>query len=301
MYDRPQYGRSGDQAEFPRVPAPEGVSAEIIAVLACAASLLGTRSRAAAGEGTADEGALLMDRRRVLLVVAAIIAALGTLLVFLYVRGADDRANEKYHAVDVLKAVKQIEPGETVAAAQAAGKIEKAAVGEGEKLPDALVDLAPLSGQLARTTIYPGEQIVASKFGTTPAASNALTVPDGKIAVSINLTDTARVAGFVNPGDKVAIFLNASGGAGSFTRLLLSEVEVIAVGTTTVVSTTTTDASGAQTTEQLPRTLFTLGVTQPEAQKILFAAGNGELAFAKLGKGAKLIPDPGANTDNLFK
>ena len=47
-----------------------------------------------------------MDRRRVLLVVAAIIAALGTLLVFLYVRGADDRANQKYHAVQVLKAVK---------------------------------------------------------------------------------------------------------------------------------------------------------------------------------------------------
>jgi pilus assembly protein CpaB len=243
-----------------------------------------------------------MDRRRVLLVVAAIIAALGTLLVFLYVRGADDRADERYHAVQVLKAVKQIEPGETVAAAQAAGKVQKATVTDGDKLPDALTDLSAISGQLARTTIYPGEQIVASKFGTTPTATNALSVPDGKIAVSINLTDTARVAGFVNPGDKVAIFMNGSGGnLGSFTRLLLPEVEVIAVGTTTIVSTTTTDASGAQTTEQLPRTLFTLGVSQPEAQKILFAAGNGELAFAKIGKDAKLTPDPGANADNLFK
>ena len=244
-----------------------------------------------------------MDRRRVLLVVAAIIAALGTLLVFLYVRGADDRADERYHAVQVLKAVKQIEPGETVDAAQAAGKIQKATVGDGDKLPDALTDLAALSGQIARTTIYPGEQIVASKFGTTPAVSNALTVPDEKIAVSINLTDTARVAGFVNPGDKVAIFLNSTGGGGlgSFSRLLLPDVEVIAVGTTTIVSTTTTDATGAQTTEQLPRTLFTLGVSQAEAQKILFAAGNGELAFAKLGKNAKLVPDPGANADNLFK
>jgi len=244
-----------------------------------------------------------MDRRRVLLVVAAIIAALGTLLVFLYVRGADDRANQKFHAVQVLKAVKQIDPGETVAAAQAAGKIQKADVSDGDKLPDALTDVSAISNQLAKTTIYPGEQIVASKFGTTPVATNALDVPDGKIAVSINLTDTARVAGFVNPGDKVAIFLNSTGGAGlgAFTRLLLTDVEVIAVGTTTVVSTTTTDATGAQTTEQLPRTLFTLGVTQPEAEKILFAAGNGELAFAKLGKNSKLVPDPGANADNLFK
>jgi pilus assembly protein CpaB len=42
-------------------------------------------------------------------------------------------------------------------------------------------------------------------------------------------------------------------------------------------------------------------VSQPEAQKILFASGNGELAFAKIGKDAKLTPDPGANADNLFK
>lgn len=244
-----------------------------------------------------------MDRRRVLLVVAAIIAALGTLLVFLYVRGADDRANEKFHAVKVLKAVKQIDVGETVAAAQAAGKIEESSVGEGERLPDALDSLAAISGQIAQTNIYVGEQIVASKFGLSPAVSNALTVPDGKIAVSINLTDTARVAGFVNPGDSVAIFMNSAGGAGlgSFTRLLLGDIEVIAVGTTTVVATTTTDATGAQTTEQLPRTLFTLGVTQAQAQKIMFASGNGELAFAKLGKDAKLTPDAGANADNLFK
>jgi pilus assembly protein CpaB len=244
-----------------------------------------------------------MDRRRVLLVVAAIIAALGTLLVVLYVRGADQRADEKYHAVKVLKAVKQIEAGETVAAAQAAGKVEESTVGEGGRLPDALSSLATIDGQIAQTTIFPGEQIVASKFGTAPASTNALTVPDGKIAVSINLTDTARVAGFVNPGDTIAIFMNSSGGAGlgSFTRLLLPDVEVIAVGTTTVVSTTTTDSTGAQTTEQLPRTLFTLGVTQAQAQKIMFAVGNGELAFAKLGKDAKLVPDDGANADNLFR
>lgn len=244
-----------------------------------------------------------MDRRRVLLVVAAIIAALGTLLVFLYVRGADDRADQKYHAVKVLKAVKQINIGETVAAAQAAGKIEESSVGEGERLPDALTSLSSIEGQLAQTNIYVGEQIVAGKFGTAPASSNALTIPKGLIAVSINLTDTARVAGFVNPGDKVAIFMNSTGGAGlgAFSRLLLSDVQVIAVGTTTVVSTTKTDATGAQTTEQLPRTLFTLAVTQAQAQKILFASGNGELAFGLLTGDSKVVPDTGANADNLFK
>ena len=52
-----------------------------------------------------------MDRRKVLLVVAAVIAALGTLLVFLYVRGADTRADQRYDAVQVLRVVKQIDRG----------------------------------------------------------------------------------------------------------------------------------------------------------------------------------------------
>jgi len=244
-----------------------------------------------------------MDRRRVLLVVAATIAALGTLLVFLYVRGADQRANDKFEAVKVLKVVKQIEPGEKVADAQAAGKFEESSVDQGSRLPDALDSLSAIDGQIAKTTISPGEQVVASKFGTTAASASALTIPKGMIAMSINLTDTARVAGFVNPGDKVAIFMNSTGGAGlgSFTRLLLTDIEVIGVGTTTVVSTTTTDSTGAQTTEQLPRTLFTLGVTQAQAEKLMFATGNGELAFGLLNEGSKIAPDAGVNADNLFK
>jgi pilus assembly protein CpaB len=245
-----------------------------------------------------------MNRRSVLLVVAAIIAALGTLLVFLYVRSADDRADDKFQAVTVLKAVKQIEPGEKVADAQAAGKIEEDSVGQDERLPDALTSLVPLEGQIAKMTIYPGEQIVSSKFGTTAVASNALTIPKGMIAVSINLTDTGRVANFVNPGAKVAIFMNGSGGGaglGSFSRLLLTDIQVIGVGATTTVSTTTTDATGAQTVEQLPRTLFTLAVTQPQAEKILFATKNGELAFGLLNDDSKIAPSNGTNADNLFK
>ena len=68
-----------------------------------------------------------------------------------------------------------------------------------------------------------------------------------------------------------------------------------------MVSTTTTDPTGAQTTEQLPRTLFTLGVTQAQAQKILFASANGELAFGLMNQDSKVVPDAGANADNLFK
>jgi pilus assembly protein CpaB len=242
-----------------------------------------------------------MDRRRVLLVVAAVIAALGTALVFLYVRGADNRADARYHAVKVLRAVKQIDPGETVAAAQSAGKIELGTVTEGQRLPDALTDLNGINTQVALTTIYPGEQIISSKFGAT-ASGTSLTIPKGKMAVSVNLTDPARVAGFVNPGDDVAVFMQGSGvgNAGPFARLLLPKVEVIGVGTTTVVSTTTTDSTGAKTTEQLPRTLLTLALNQKDAERVLFASSNGELALGLLNDESAVAPDRGVSGQNLF-
>lgn len=246
-----------------------------------------------------------MDRRRVLLIVAAVIAALGTLLVFVYVRGADNRAADRYKAVKVLVAVKQIAAGETVAAAQSAGKIQMGTVGQGQVLPGALTDLSSISNDVALTTIYPGEEILSTKFGATAANTSALTIPAGKMAVSVNLTDPARVAGFVNPGDTVAIFMQGSGGAGAasgpFARLLLPKVEVIGVGTTTVVSTTTTDSTGQQTTEQLPRTLLTLALSQADAEKVLYASSNGELALGLLNDKSQVSSDQGVSAANLFR
>ena len=55
-----------------------------------------------------------MNRRSVLLLLATVVALVGALLVFLYVRSADSRAQAQYDTVKVLKVVQQIEPGETI-------------------------------------------------------------------------------------------------------------------------------------------------------------------------------------------
>jgi pilus assembly protein CpaB len=153
-------------------------------------------------------------------------------------------------------------------------------------------------------TIYPGEQIITAKWGQSAAVQSTLQIPDTNMAVSVNLTDPARVAGFVNPGSEVAIFLTGSDqvSGASYAQLLLERVTVLGVGSTTPVSTTTTDESGASTTEQLPRTLLTLSVNQLQAEKVLYAAGNGELSFGLLTDASEVTPDAGPMTfENLFK
>jgi pilus assembly protein CpaB len=252
-----------------------------------------------------------MDRRRILLVAAVLVAALGGLLVFLYVQGADSRAEDRFDTVEVLKATAIIEPGETIEDAQAAGKLTLAGVGQDQLLNGYQTDTAAIAGTQAMQTIYPGEQIVADKFGAGgAAATSALQIPDDKIAISVNLTDPSRVAGFVNPGSEVAIFVSgtlegttADGAAASqnITRLLLPRVTVIGVGNTTPISTTTTDETGASTTEQLPRTLLTLSLSQRDAEKVLYAAGNGELAFGLLTEESAVSPGPAMTVNELFK
>lgn len=249
-----------------------------------------------------------MDRRRLLVVAAAIVAALGIVLVLVYARGADSRAQDKYDTVQVLTATAQINPGESIDLASCGGKLALTPVTRSALLPGYQTATTALAGQVALTTIYPGEQIITGKFGTTAVPVSALPIPDGKTAITVSLSDPARVAGFVNPGSQVAIFLSGAAGGQPFTRLLLPKVAVIGVGATSnaaVAGGAGATAGGvgggaAVNTEQLPSTLLTLAVTQQDAQKVLFAQGNGQLAFSLLTESSKIAPAPATTLSNLF-
>jgi pilus assembly protein CpaB len=243
-----------------------------------------------------------MDRRRILLVVAVLVAALGAAMVFLYTKGADNRAQQKFETVEVLRATGVINPGEKIEDALAAQKIAPQPVAADSVLDGAQTTTDALTGTVALTTIYPGEQIIAAKFGTSTAVQSSLQIPDTNMAIAVNLTDPGRVAGFVDPGSQVAIFLNGSDDAGKpYTRILEDRVTVLGVGSTTPVSTTTTDTTGASTTEQLPRTLITLSVDEDQALKIKFAETNGELAFALLTDKSTVNGGPGVTAASLFQ
>ena len=245
-----------------------------------------------------------MDRRRILLVVAVLVAALGSALVFLYTKGADTRAEEKFDTVEVLEATAVIAPGETFEDAQAAGKLALQAVAKDALLDGYQTTSDSLSGTVSLGTIYPGEQIISAKWGQSAAVASALQIPDENMAASVNLTDPARVAGFVNPGSQVAVFwtgVDQRHRPRRSPRFCSTRVTVLGVGSTTPVSTTTTDESGASTTEQLPRTLLTLSLTQAQTQKVLLGASTGELAFGLLTDQSASADAPETTADTLFK
>lgn len=242
-----------------------------------------------------------MDRRKVLLIAAALVALLGTALVFLYVRGADVRAEQRFETVKVLRAVQAIEPGEAIEAAAQAGKLQLEAVPREQLLGGHQTSIDDLSGTVALTTVYPGEQIITDRFGgATELSSSSLPIPKKKLAASVELTDVLRVSGFVNPGSEVAVFWTGAGNGGTVSRVLLNRVSVIGVGSTTPVSTTTTTADGEEKTEELPRTLMTLSLSQKEVEKIRVGEKVGELSFALLTDTSAVTPGLGTAVPQLF-
>lgn len=241
-----------------------------------------------------------MGRRTILLIAALVVAALGTVLVFLYASNADERATEGQQLVKVLVAKTQVNPGTTGTQAAQAGAFVEQEIPSDTTVPGVLSSVTAIQNLVALVPIYPGQQIIAQQWGSSDQVSG-LGLPEGKIALSLSLGDPERVAGFVNPGSTVAIF--ATGGPS--VRLLLSNITVLGVGATTVNA---QPSGSAGNTENVSTAILTLAVTQQEAEQIIAAQGNIDpaeyegLYFALMDETSELtVGGRGVSQDNLFR
>jgi pilus assembly protein CpaB len=232
-----------------------------------------------------------MGRRTVLLVAAVLIAALGAGLVLLYVHNVNQRVSAREAPRSILVAKKIIPAGTTGAAAFASGDIELTKLPDTAIAPNALASISKVSELVALAPIYPGEQILSTKFGKE-GDSGALTIPtSGTVAISVSLPGPSRVNGFIVPGSEVAVYLTASGS----TKLLLSPVKVIAVGSRTLVP-----SSGQSTTTGTQSDVVTFGVTSAEAQKLIFAQSSGALYLALLTPNSSTPNQPPTTAANVL-
>ena len=238
-----------------------------------------------------------MGRRTILLIAALAVAALGTALVFMYANRADERAQAGAEQVQVLVATAGIAAGTTGAAVTESGTVQLQTLPAASVPPGALSDLAPVADLITISSIFPGQVLIQPMFGTQQETSGALTLPEGKVAVAISMGDPQRVAGFVNPGSEVAIFRTGATGAEDQqgTNVLLDRVQVIAVGPTTISSTTTT-AGQTTNTEEIPTAILTLALDQEQAQKVILSTSDGAMYFALLDEKSVIDPNLPATT-----
>jgi len=222
-----------------------------------------------------------MSRRAILVVVALVVAALSTALLTIYVRDADARADEGKDLVSVLVASEEIPAGQTGQQINDSGAVDVVSVPAEVANPDALSEITDTyKNQFTDAVIYPGEQINKNRFKRT--ANSRLGIDEGQIAVAIPLDDAARVAGYVEPGSEVAVFVTLDNDGASETRLLLKRVKVLATGT---------DQAGSEN----EGALLTVQVDQTQAQDLIYAQANGRLYIALLDPNTELATLPPTN------
>jgi len=186
-----------------------------------------------------------MGRRILAISAAVVIALVGAVLVLLYANSADQRALAAQSPTDVYVSSQAVPAGTSLRDAVRTDLLTKTQVPSAALPAGALTTVDENNAALvALTDIPPGEYVLEAAFGEIPLGERAIQVPAGQLAVSVQLSDPARVGTFVTPGSHLTIFAThdpiagASDGTttdgavavGSETQVLLPDALVIAMG-----------------------------------------------------------------------
>ncbi len=259
-----------------------------------------------------------MTRRIGLIAASLLVALLGTAAVFSYVSRVEAQALSGAEPVDVLVATQRI-PAGTSASMAVKNKLVQLSSMPRRSVPEgALADVQAVGAKTLVNDVFAGEVLLKAKFADQTARTGELVIPKDKLAVSVELDDPQRVAGFVVPGSEVAVFATVEGTAaannastaqtdtgsgaapadGTFTRLLLPRTSVIAVGPATL-------RPQAQKKEEdgekaVPKAVLTLAVSQADAERLVHSVQTGDLYFGLLTSTSKTGPGSGVSTTTLF-
>lgn len=241
-------------------------------------------------------------RRVLLFLVALVLALVGTGAVYAYVNKAEARAVAGQRPASVLVAKVFIPAGTSGRVAKGlfvTKQLARAMVPQG-----ALQDAESVSTQSAKSDIYPGQVVVAAEFGTpATAVPGALAIPAGKLAMSVELLDEERVAGFVKPGSEVAIFATKDfDKPGAVTRMIIARALVLAVGPTPSKGKQNDDKAGKNGQGgPILTTVLTVAVGAPDAEKLAHASEIGKVYFALVSSSSNTAgADVPVDNDSVF-
>jgi pilus assembly protein CpaB len=244
-----------------------------------------------------------MKRRAGLLLAAVIVALFGTSAVYAYVNRVEAKTVNANTPVSVLVAAVQIHAG-TSGAVIEQNKLARVTTMPKRNVPaGALGELSTVAAKQIAADVYPGEVLLAPQFtDRTQARTGALAIPDNKIAVSVDLADPQRVAGFVVPGSQVAVFATTTDETSSQqtrqakTGIILPRAAVIAVGPSALQPNGGTGAGQ----QQAATTILTLALTQVQAEKLVLAQQIGKLYLGLLSDKSSVGVNGALTTARLY-
>jgi pilus assembly protein CpaB len=254
-----------------------------------------------------------MSRRILAIIIAVVLAGVGTAGVLFYALTADKRARDRLaDKVHVLVAAQPIIAGTTTAKLRDAksGLVRTETMPKSSLPKDYLSELTEDDDDLvAMFSVTAGQILRRSMFGEPGTFNAGLALPSDRMAVTVQTGVPEQVAGYVRAGAEVCVFVtyevkDAKGEPTGITRtrMLLTRVQVLAVGTyqpprgSTSSTPSTSSSTGDTATVRSGSLLVTLAVKQDEAERLIHGQSNGELYLGLLSDST--VVREGSGVDN---
>jgi pilus assembly protein CpaB len=141
-------------------------------------------------------------------IAALVVAIIGTVMLVIYVQGADKRALANTETEDVYVVQKEIPAGTPTA--KFGDSILKKAVPKAAIATDTVTNLGDLGSKVSSIDFMPGEQLLASRMvdPTSLAGPGRVQVPAGLQEVTLKLPIERVVGGTIKAGDTVGLMLS---------------------------------------------------------------------------------------------
>jgi len=249
-----------------------------------------------------------MKRRSVQIALAVVLALIATVAVYSYVRQADERAVAGKEAVAVQVVARLIPAGTTGKDVRDGGFVRSERLPADSVPANAVTSISDaMLASVTTADIAPGLILLPEMMGQRTPTTSGLAIPKGKLAVSIQVSAQADVAGYVQPGSQIAVFntfimVQKGVGAGDgskeenwTTKLLLPRVDVLAVSSGASPADTSKGIDAASGASNL---MVTVAVDQVEAQRLIHVAQKGSLYLALLSATSETKPGPGVDNQS---
>jgi pilus assembly protein CpaB len=273
-----------------------------------------------------------MARRTVAVLIAIVLALAAAGLVWWYASSVRQEAEKEEGNVAVLIASEDIPQRTTGEAAVEQNLVEMAEVPERLVAPGALTTEAALQGGVFTAAVAKGQQIVSSQLGAQEEASLSFRIKSGMRAISVPIDRVRGVGGLLTSGDKVDVIatfkaedlsqalagFNAAltaeevarlqeegfepeNASGTVTRILLQQIEVLAVDQLASASTGGLGLGSSDENAPPSDPVVILTVTPEDAERLVLAEEIGSVWFILVpGEDTETVPTPGSAVINVF-
>lgn len=220
------------------------------------------------------------------IVAALLLAAVAVAVVVIYAGNYRSSVKDATGQVPVLVATRQIDQFTPGAQVVDGAMFRTQTVPADSRVDGAVTNPSQLKGLVARSDIYPGEQLTTNQFERSSTTNVAVKLQPNQRAVSFPVDPASGLIGQVQAGDHVDVIasfnvvplgpngLPITGGQPiALTKTIVSDALVLAAPSAASGSSVT--GSGAQSSNVL-----TLAISTSDVNHVLFAQDKGDIWFA---------------------